>query len=107
MQATLPYLAFPQAAKKTRPSLHPGDTVYARVSIANKHFDPKLECFDPETGNTGGFGVLSGGMVFGVGLGTSRKLLGDGKKMRHSGVAAGGQWTGGHRCRGIGQKPGV
>ncbi|KAI5805802.1 hypothetical protein EDC01DRAFT_640261 [Geopyxis carbonaria] len=95
VQASLPHLAFPQATKKTRPTLHPGDTVYARVSLANKHFDPELECMDPETGKAGGFGVLTGGMAVGVGLGTARRLLGDGKKMRQCVIRAGGEWTGG------------
>lgn len=81
VQATLPHLAFPQATKKTRPILYPGATVYARVSFANKHMDPELECFDAESGKGEGFGELKGGMIFSVSLGMARRLLGDGKKL--------------------------
>jgi exosome complex component RRP40 len=82
VQALLPHLAFPQATKKTRPILHPGCTVYARVSLANKHMDPELECYDAESQKAEGFGELKGGMVFNVSLGMARRLLGDGKKIR-------------------------
>ncbi|KAA8903031.1 hypothetical protein FN846DRAFT_908269 [Sphaerosporella brunnea] len=96
VQATLPHLAFPNATKKTRPILQPGSTVYARVSLANKHMDPELECFDAETGKASGFGELKGGMVFSVSLGLARRLLGDGKKMRQVARRAGEEWEGGH-----------
>ncbi|TGZ85087.1 hypothetical protein EX30DRAFT_376697 [Ascodesmis nigricans] len=64
--ATLPHLAFPGATKKTRPQLSAGATVYARISLANKHYDPELECVDEATGKAGGLGELKGGMVVGV-----------------------------------------
>lgn len=78
----LPHLAFPGATKKTRPQLSSGCTVYARVSLANKHMDPELECYDAESQKAEGFGELKGGMVFNVSLGMARRLLGDGKKIR-------------------------
>lgn len=96
VQASLPHLAFPNATKKTRPVLHPGATVYARVSLANKHMDPELECFDAETGKSAGFGELKGGMVFAVSLGLARRLLGDGKKMAQIAKRAGEPWEGGN-----------
>lgn len=95
VQATLPHLAFPNATKKTRPVLHPGATVYARVSLANKHMDPELECFDAETGKSAGFGELKAGMVYSVSLGLARRLLGDGKKMAQVAKRAGESWEGG------------
>lgn len=67
--ATLPHLAFPGATKKTRPVLAPGATVYARISLANKHYDPELECVDEATGKAGGLGELKGGMTVGVSCG--------------------------------------
>ncbi|RYP07949.1 hypothetical protein DL765_008970 [Monosporascus sp. GIB2] len=86
--ALLPSLAFESASKKTRPNLAPGQLVYARVSLANRHMDPELECVSPATGkadglgplgnstNTGGGGVGMGmGMVYGVSLGMARRLL--------------------------------
>lgn len=63
------------ATKKTRPQLSPGQLVYARVSLANKHMDAELECVNPATGKADGLGPLTGGMLFSVSLGFSRRLL--------------------------------
>lgn len=57
--------------------------MYARISLASKHMDPELECSDPATGKAHGYGELKGGMLFDVSLGMARRLLGDGKKLRH------------------------
>lgn len=73
--ATLPHLSFPSASKKTRPILAPGALVYARVSLANKHMDPELECVHPSTGKADGLGELKGGMVFSISLGMARRLM--------------------------------
>ena len=81
--ALLPHLAFENATKKTRPNLSAGTAVYARISLASKHMDPELECSDPATGKSHGYGELKGGMLFDVSLGMARRLLGDGKKLRH------------------------
>ncbi|KAF3765034.1 hypothetical protein M406DRAFT_31962, partial [Cryphonectria parasitica EP155] len=73
--ALLPVLAFEMATKKTRPQLAPGQLVYARVSLANKHMDAELECVNPATGKSDGLGPLNGGMLFSVSLGFARRLL--------------------------------
>lgn len=73
--ASLPHLAFESATKKTRPQLAPGALVYARVSLANRHMDPELECVSPSTGKADGLGPLTGGMVFDVSPGFARRLL--------------------------------
>ncbi|KAL2161377.1 hypothetical protein VTH06DRAFT_8600 [Thermothelomyces fergusii] len=74
--ATLPHLAFEAATKKTRPVLAPGQLVYARVALANRHMDPELECVDAATGRADGLGPLAGpGCVFDVSLGFARRLL--------------------------------
>lgn len=73
--ATLPQLSFEGASKKTRPNLVSGALVYARVSLANKHMDPELECVHPNTGQGEGLGELKGGMVFDISLGLARRLL--------------------------------
>ncbi|OTA58676.1 hypothetical protein K449DRAFT_385701 [Hypoxylon sp. EC38] len=73
--AILPQLAFEMATKKTRPNLSPGALVYARVSLANRHMDPELECVSPSTGKADGLGPLNGGMLFDISLGMSRRLL--------------------------------
>jgi exosome complex component RRP40 len=73
--ATLPNLSFEGATKKTRPQLSQGALVYARVTLANKHMDPELECVSSSTGKSEGLGPLVGGMVFGVSLGMARRLM--------------------------------
>ncbi|OTB07379.1 hypothetical protein M426DRAFT_250351 [Hypoxylon sp. CI-4A] len=73
--ALLPQLAFESATKKTRPNLNPGALVYARVSLANRHMDPELECISPSTGKADGLGPLNGGMLFEITPGMARRLL--------------------------------
>jgi exosome complex component RRP40 len=61
--------------------LSPGSLVYARVSLANKHMDPELECVSSATGKSDGLGPLTAtagtgtGTVFDVSLGFARRLL--------------------------------
>ncbi|GAB0137058.1 hypothetical protein EsDP_00005341 [Epichloe bromicola] len=71
----LPQLAFESATKKTRPILAAGALVYARVSMANKHMDAEVECFNSSTGKADGMGPLTGGMLFNISLGMSRRLM--------------------------------
>ncbi|KAG9228426.1 hypothetical protein BJ875DRAFT_241945 [Amylocarpus encephaloides] len=73
--ATLPQLSFEGATKKTRPQLAFGALVYSRVSLANKHMDPELECVSSSTGKSEGLGPLTGGLVFNISLGMSRRLM--------------------------------
>lgn len=73
--ALLPQLSFEAATKKTRPILAPGALVYARVTMANKHMDPELECVSASTGKADGLGPLNGGMLFHISLGMSRRLM--------------------------------
>src|SRR6266852_6108029 len=71
--ATLLQLSFEGATKKTRPMLAPGALVYARVSMANKHMDPEIECVSSSTGKSDGLGPLNGGMLFTISLGMARR----------------------------------
>ncbi|TVY52399.1 Exosome complex component RRP40 [Lachnellula cervina] len=73
--ASLPNLSFEGASRKTRPQLAPGALVYARVTLANKHMDPELECVSSSTGKSEGLGPLTGGMVFDISLGMARRLM--------------------------------
>lgn len=73
--ATLPQLAFEGASKKTRPVLQAGSLVYARVSMANKHMEPELECVHPSTGKSEGLGELKCGMLFDISLGMTRRMM--------------------------------
>lgn len=73
--ASLPQLSFEGATKKTRPQLVQGNLVYARITLANKHMDPEIECFSSSTGKSEGLGPLTGGMVFDISLGMARRLM--------------------------------
>jgi len=73
--AGLPQLSFEGATKKNRPQLFPGSLAYARVSLANKHMDPELECVSQATGKSEGLGPLTGGMLFDISLGMARRLM--------------------------------
>ncbi|KAI9642640.1 exosome non-catalytic core subunit rrp40 [Ciborinia camelliae] len=73
--ASLPVLSFEGATKKTRPQLEKGSLVYARITLANKHMDPELECVSASTGKSEGLGPLNGGMVFDVSLGMARRMM--------------------------------
>lgn len=73
--ASLPQLSFEGATKKTRPQLSSGSLIYARVTLANKHMDPELECVSSSTGKSEGLGPLTGGMLFNVSLGMARRLM--------------------------------
>jgi exosome complex component RRP40 len=73
--ATLPQLSFEGATKKTRPQLAPGALVYGRITLANKHMDPELECVSASTGKSEGLGPLTGGMLFSISLGMARRLM--------------------------------
>ncbi|OIW31358.1 hypothetical protein CONLIGDRAFT_313916 [Coniochaeta ligniaria NRRL 30616] len=74
-QALLPHLSFESATKKTRPQLDRGQLIYARVTMANKHMDPELECVSQQTGKSEGLGPLNNGTVFNVSLGLARRLM--------------------------------
>ena len=73
--AALPHLSFEGATKKTRPQLQPGALLYARVTLANRHMDPEIECVSATTGKAEGLGPLTGGMAFDVSLPFARRLL--------------------------------
>ncbi|KFY91826.1 hypothetical protein V500_04444 [Pseudogymnoascus sp. VKM F-4518 (FW-2643)] len=73
--ASLPQLSFEGATKKNRPVLVQGSLIYARVSLANKHMDPELECVSSSTGKSDGLGLLTGGMLFTVSLVMARRLM--------------------------------
>lgn len=73
--ATLPQLSFEGASRKTRPQLAPGALVYARITLANKHMEPELECVSSSTGKSEGLGPLVGGMLFTISLTMARRLM--------------------------------
>ena len=50
-----------------------GTLIYARVTIASRDMEPEIECVDPATGKSDGFGELKGGLVVNVSLQLSRR----------------------------------
>lgn len=76
----LGHLAFEGATKKTRPQLHAGDLVYARVLSAGRQMECEVQCFNENTGKSEGMGPLKGGMVFEIGCGFARRLMLGGKR---------------------------
>ncbi|RKP27615.1 hypothetical protein SYNPS1DRAFT_12418 [Syncephalis pseudoplumigaleata] len=73
--AVLPALAFEGATKKNRPNLKVGALVYARVSLADKDMEPELECVNPSTGRSDGYGELTDGFMVHCGLAHCLRLL--------------------------------
>lgn len=71
----LPQLSFEGATKKTRPILHSGSLVYARIAVASKHMESELECVHPGTGKSEGLGELKGGMLFDISPGMARRMM--------------------------------
>lgn len=50
--------------------------MYARVATANKDIEPEIECIDPSTGKSAGFGELKGGLlVDGLSMKWCRRLM--------------------------------
>jgi exosome complex component RRP40 len=43
--------------------------------VANKHFEPEIECVNASTNKSDGLGELKGGMVFDVSPGMARRLM--------------------------------
>lgn len=68
-------LSFEGATKKYKPQLVPGSLVYARITMANKHMEPELECYSSSTGRSDGLGELKGGMLFNVSLMMARRMM--------------------------------
>ena len=73
--ATLSYLAFENASKKTRTEMKLGDLIYGQLLVANKDMEPELVCIDFYN-QSAGMGVLpEGGLVFTVSLNVARSLV--------------------------------
>lgn len=74
--ATLDALAFEGATKRTKPNLKVGCLIYARISLAHRDMETELECLNPTTGKSEGFGELKSGiMIDNLSLNLCRSLL--------------------------------
>lgn len=74
-QATISFLSFENASKKTRRDLALGDLIYGQLIVANKHMEPELVCIDAYD-RAMGMGVLpAGGVMFSVSLQVAREII--------------------------------
>nr|CAB3244001.1 exosome complex component RRP40-like [Phallusia mammillata] len=75
-QALLNFLSFEGASKRNRPNLSPGDVVFGKLAIANKHMEPEMTCVDVN-GKANGMGLVDDkyGILFQTSLNLARKLL--------------------------------
>ncbi|KAF9508341.1 hypothetical protein BS47DRAFT_1302998 [Hydnum rufescens UP504] len=74
-QASLDELAFESATKRNRVNLKIGALIYARVCLAHRDMEPEIECVDPTTHKSDGFGELKSGFMVTCSLGLARSLL--------------------------------
>ncbi|KAK3891215.1 hypothetical protein Pcinc_004881 [Petrolisthes cinctipes] len=75
MAATISYLSFENASKKTRTELDVGDLIYGKLIVANKHMDPELVCIDSYDRAVGMGRLPDGGILFTVPLHVARLLI--------------------------------
>lgn len=76
--ATISFLSFENASKKTKQQLSLGDLVYGQLIVANKHMEPELVCIDAYD-RAMGMGVLpEGGVMFNVPLHVAREIINPG-----------------------------
>ncbi|MCL4138546.1 UNVERIFIED_CONTAM: hypothetical protein GTU68_041485 [Idotea baltica] len=74
-QATISYLAFENASKKTRKELKLGDLVYGQLLVANKDMEPELVCIDIYNRSVGMGPLPEGGLLFTVPLHVARSII--------------------------------
>ncbi|KAK7072932.1 Exosome component 3 [Halocaridina rubra] len=73
--ATISYLSFENASKKTRKEMKPGDLIYGQLLVANKDMEPELVCIDVYN-RAVGMGTLPGdGIMFTIPLHIARMVV--------------------------------
>ncbi|XP_064117112.1 exosome complex component RRP40-like [Macrobrachium nipponense] len=73
--ATISYLSFENASKKTRKEMKPGDLLYGQLLVANKDMEPELVCIDVYNRAVGMGTLPEGGVMFTVPLHVARKIV--------------------------------
>ncbi|KAA0189592.1 hypothetical protein HAZT_HAZT006984 [Hyalella azteca] len=73
--ATISFLAFENASKKTRKDLRLGDLIYGQLLVANKDMEPELVCIDFYNRAVGMGTLPDGGLLFKVPLHVARSLV--------------------------------
>ncbi|XP_047501840.1 exosome complex component RRP40-like [Penaeus chinensis] len=74
-QATISYLAFENASKKTRKEMKLGDLLYGQLFVANKDMEPELVCIDVYDRAVGMGTLPEGGVMFSVPLHVARQIV--------------------------------
>ncbi|RXG73399.1 Exosome complex component RRP40 [Armadillidium vulgare] len=73
--ATISYLAFENASKKTKKELKLGDLVYGQLLVASKDMEPEMVCIDIYN-RAVGMGILpEGGFLFTIPLHVARSII--------------------------------
>ncbi|KAI8055805.1 hypothetical protein BDF22DRAFT_672278 [Syncephalis plumigaleata] len=62
-------------AEEYRVDIGVGALIYARISLADKDMEPELECINPSTGKSEGYGELTDGFMVTCSLAHSLRLL--------------------------------
>ena len=73
--ATISYLAFENASKKTRTELKLGDLIYGQLLVADKDMEPELVCIDINYRSIGMGPLPSEGILFNVPLHVARSIV--------------------------------
>lgn len=73
--ATISYLSFENASKKTRKEMKPGDLIYGQLLVANKDMEPELVCIDVYDRAVGMGSLPEDGVMFTIPLHVARKVV--------------------------------
>lgn len=73
--ASISFLAFENASKKTRKDLKLGDLIYGQLLVANKDIEPELVCIDFYNRAVGMGTLPDGGLLFKVPLHIARSII--------------------------------
>lgn len=73
--ASISFLAFENASKKTKQELKLGDLIYGQLLVANKDMEPELVCIDFYNRAVGMGTLPEGGLLFTVPLHVARSII--------------------------------
>ncbi|XP_042210965.1 exosome complex component RRP40-like [Homarus americanus] len=74
-QATISYLSFENASKKTKKEMKVGDLIFGQLLVANKDMEPELVCIDTYDRAVGMGPLPEGGLLFNVSLHVARLIV--------------------------------
>lgn len=73
--ATISFLAFENASKKTKKDIKLGDLIYGQLLVANKDMEPELVCIDFYNRAVGMGTLPEGGVLFSTPLHVARSII--------------------------------